>query len=301
MRQPDQKPVAAAAAPIQDAWAVVASAIVNWPEHWIRKVGLLLLAASCVPNDPAKETRPEPAPVSMSTATLQRWRPHAVAQARSSASTEPAPSALPEDHSGTEDIALTSPFHDSFDRNSLGSDWISTSENWRIESGQLCGQSNRNHPIWLKRRIPPKARISFLARARSAVGDLKVEAWGNGRGFAKAASYNDATGYIFIFGGWKNQLHVLARLNEHDDKRLELRIDRTSEDRKLLPVLPNVDYRFVIERTDGRTIVWRVNDLELFNFEDKQPLRGSQHDHFGFNNWEAPVCFDDLLITPLPE
>jgi hypothetical protein len=280
---------------------VVASVIVNWPEQSIQKVGLLLLAASCVPNDPPKEMRAEPTPVSASTVTVQRWRPHAVAQPRSSASSDSSRSALQPDYSGNEDLELTSPFHDSFDRNTLGSDWISTSENWRIESGQLCGQSNRNHPIWLKRRIPQKARIAWVARARSTVGDLKVEAWGNGRGFAKGVSYNDATGYVFVFGGWKNQLHVLARLNEHDDKRLELRIDRTSEDRRLQPVSPNVDYRFVIERTDGKTIVWRVNDLELFNFEDKEPLRGQQHDHFGFNNWESPVCFDDLLITPLPE
>ena len=84
-------------------------------------------------------------------------------------------------------------------------------------------------------------------------------------------------------------------------QRLELRIDPASEDHRLNPVLPNVDYRFAIERRDRKTVVWRVNDLDLFVFEDKEPLTGQEHDHFGFNNWEAPVCFDDLTITPLPE
>jgi hypothetical protein len=30
------------------------------------------------------------------------------------------------------------------------------------------------------------------------------------------------------------------------------------------------------------------------------PLRGAGHDHFGFNNWQVKVCFDNLKIVPLP-
>ena len=33
--------------------------------------------------------------------------------------------------------------------------------------------------------------------------------------------------------------------------------------------------------------------------EDKEPLRGKGHEHFGFNDWDVRVCFDDLRITPL--
>jgi hypothetical protein len=32
---------------------------------------------------------------------------------------------------------------------------------------------------------------------------------------------------------------------------------------------------------------------------DDAPLRGAGHDHFAFNNWEAPVFFDNLRITAL--
>lgn len=237
----------------------------------------------------------------MQTVTVQRWRPHPTAPAKPSGSSTREGDDQQPHPTQPEDLRLAAPFRDAFERDSIGADWATTSENWRIEAGQLCGQSNRNHPVWLKRKIPDNARITFLARARSTQGDLKVEAWGNGKSFAKGVSYDDATSYVFIFGGWKNQRHVLARLNEHDPQRLELRIDPTSEDPRLDPVLPNVDYRFALERRDSRTIVWRVNDLELFVFEDKVPLIGQEHDHFGFNNWEAPVCFDDLTITPLPE
>jgi hypothetical protein len=279
---------------------VVASPIVARPQKRTQTLVLLLLA-SCVPREAPDGTHPEQGPISASAVTLQRWRPHPAVHTKSDADPSGANNALQPDQSGTGDVMLSAPFHDAFERVDPGSDWSSTSESWRIQSGQLCGQSNRNHPIWLKRRIPINARISFVARSQSTNGDLKVEAWGNGRSFAKSVSYDDATSYIFIFGGWKNQLHVLARLNEHDEHRLELRIDRDNPDLRRQPVLPDVNYRFVIERTDGRTLVWRINDSELFAFEDKEPLRGQQHDHFGFNNWESPVCFDDLTIIPLPE
>ena len=31
------------------------------------------------------------------------------------------------------------------------------------------------------------------------------------------------------------------------------------------------------------------------------PLSGGGHDHFAFNDWDVPACFDDLLITPYPD
>jgi hypothetical protein len=279
---------------------MVASAIVTWPSRWVGLLSLMPLG-SCVPNDPPPGAHPGAAPISTPAVTLQRWRPHSAAPAmpepQANRTVEPnRPNAVP-----TEDLLLVAKFHDEFERESLGTDWMATSDNWRIEGGRLCGQSNRNHPIWLKRRIPDNARITFSARALSTNGDLKAEVWGNGRSFAKGTSYDDATSYVFVLGGWKNQLHVMARLNEHDPQRLALRVDPTGEDRRLAPVLPNVDYQFTIERRDSKTLVWRVNAVELFVFEDKEPLVGQEHDHFGFNNWESPVCFDDLTITPLPE
>jgi hypothetical protein len=29
------------------------------------------------------------------------------------------------------------------------------------------------------------------------------------------------------------------------------------------------------------------------------PLKGPRHDHFGLNNWEVPLYFDDLRVEPL--
>jgi hypothetical protein len=42
-----------------------------------------------------------------------------------------------------------------------------------------------------------------------------------------------------------------------------------------------------------------VNGAEYFDFIDPEPLAGPGHEHVGFNNWEVPVCFDNLKVTPL--
>jgi len=42
-----------------------------------------------------------------------------------------------------------------------------------------------------------------------------------------------------------------------------------------------------------------VNDVLYFEMVDDDPLQGPGHEHFGFNDWEAPVCFDNLKISPL--
>lgn len=134
---------------------------------------------------------------------------------------------------------------------------------------------------------------------RSEEGDIKAEFWGDGRGAATGISYTNATSYLTIFGGWKNSFHVLARINEHAPDRLQLRVDPDDHDYRAAPVRPNVAYHFKVERTDGRTVRWLVDDLEIHSLADPSPLKGPGHDHFGFNDWDVPLCFDNLVVTPL--
>ncbi len=44
---------------------------------------------------------------------------------------------------------------------------------------------------------------------------------------------------------------------------------------------------------------WSVNNVEYLTWNDPAPLAGQGHDHFGFNEWEARVCFDNVKVTPL--
>jgi len=149
------------------------------------------------------------------------------------------------------------------------------------------------------RRLPINARIEFDAYAEAPEGDLKVELWGDGVSGATSTSYTNATSYLAIFGGWKNTKHVLARLNEHGEDRLEIDVDPSGDDERSRPVSPGQPYHFKIERADGKTVTWSVNGIELFELADPDPLAGAGHEHIGFNDWDAPVCFDNLKIVPL--
>ena len=211
----------------------------------------------------------------------------------------PIPSADSKRESADADPLLALPFQDDFSRPSIGPAYRTVSDAFRIESGRLCARGARNQPLWLRRRLPLNARIEFDATSHSEAGDIKVEAWGDGRSGATTVSYTNATSYLFILGGWNNSLHVLARLDEHARGRAELRVDPDTDDPRTAPVEPGRPYHFVIERRDGRTVRFSVNEVEILTLTDPSPLAGPGHDHFGFNDWETLVCFDNLDIVPL--
>jgi hypothetical protein len=182
----------------------------------------------------------------------------------------------------------------------LGPNWYqSKTSAWNIENGRLCGRGARNHGVWLRKPIPINARIEFDAIASSTDGDLKGEFWGDGQSSATSVSYTNATSYLAILGGWKNSFHVLARMNEHGADRKEIKVDKDSDDSRQHPVSVGQAYRFKVERSDGKTVRFSVNGIEYLSYSDAEPLVGIGHDHFGFNNWEVKVCFDNVKVTPL--
>lgn len=182
----------------------------------------------------------------------------------------------------------------------LGANWVQAKTGaWRIEDGRLCGQGAKNHPVWLTKVLPVNARIEFDAVSYSDEGDLKAEIWGDGRSAATSTSYTNASSYLAIFGGWKNTIHALARLNEHGKDRKEVPVDKESDDPRQRAVQKGQTYRFKIERSDGKTVKFSVDGVEMLSFVDAEPLAGEGHDHFGFNEWEVKTCFDNVRVTPL--
>ena len=179
-------------------------------------------------------------------------------------------------------------FSDDFERKDLGDDWHNTGAGYSIRNGQLRVEGARNKPLWLRRTLPHDVRIEFDAKSDSAEGDIKVEVFGDGVSKAEKASYT-ATSYVVIFGGWKNTLNVLARMDEHAENRV------VGEAYK---VVPGQTYHMKIERR-GATITAWVDDRKLVSMTDPEPLAGPGHDHFGFNNWQAPLTFDNLRVNPL--
>src|SRR5690606_31664165 len=125
--------------------------------------------------------------------------------------------ALPRTYSTTTEGARVL-FQDDFDRGVLGNDWLTTGSGVTLDRGALRLSNLHNHPVWLRTPLPDDVRIEFDAWAESEEGDIKIELAGDGHSYAKAASYT-ATGYVVIFGGWNNSLHLIARRDEHGDDR----------------------------------------------------------------------------------
>jgi hypothetical protein len=258
----------------------------KYPTTWAGALVLCLLPA-CVPEGPSTADAGAPPKAAAVPAAPSPAKPG------SSSSSTVAQVARPEAP------RLTTPFEDNFNRAELGPDWNALGSAWKIQNGKLCARGARNKGVWLNRRIPASARIEFEAYAESSEGDLKIEAWGDGMSGATSQSYNNATSYLAILGGWHNTKHVLARLNEHGTDRLEIDVDPQSDDERMRAVAPGQPYHFKIERVDGKKVEWSVNNVVYFDFTDPEPLVGPGHEHFGFNEWDAPVCFDNLKVTPL--
>lgn len=186
------------------------------------------------------------------------------------------------------DPGLGAGFEDRFERAELGDVWNNTGGAYTIRNGQLRIKGARNKPLWLRRTLPHDVRVEFDVRSESPEGDIKVELFGDGVSKAERVSYT-ATGYVIIFGGWNNTLNVLARLDEH------------GEDRAVGPtykVVQGKTYPMKIERRGATIKVW-AGERELCSMTDARPLSGVGHDHFGFNNWQSELWFDNLRITPL--
>ncbi|MEY4576662.1 MAG: hypothetical protein RL701_1365 [Pseudomonadota bacterium] len=115
-----------------------------------------------------------------------------------------------------------------------------------------------------------------------------MEVCGDGVSKAETTSYT-ATSYVVIFGGWRNTLNVLARLNEHGDDRVV---------GAAYKVVPGQTYHMKIQRRGATISVW-ADDQLLASLTDREPLLGVGHDHFGFNNWMVPLTFDNLRISGL--
>ena len=180
-------------------------------------------------------------------------------------------------------------FEDRFDRSSLGDDWLDTSDgSYSIENGELLVQGAHNRPLWLKRKLPRNARVEFTARSASPAVDIKVELYGDGKSYAKQASYT-ASSYVAILGGWNNSRSIIARMNEHGEDRKVRKEPKGQQ---------NKSYRFSLTRT-GNVLKWLLDGEPFIEFDDPAPLAGPGHEHFAINNWESEVYFDDLVVYEL--
>lgn len=186
---------------------------------------------------------------------------------------------------------ITAPWHDDFARDTLGGSWKATGKGYAVTGGTLSARGARNHPLWLRRKVPRDVRIELEAWSNEARGDIKIELFGDGASFDPDGGGYLASGYELIFGGWHNSKSIIARLDEHGDEQVQ----RTD-----VKVEPGRRYSWRIERV-GRSLRWYLDDqaTPFLSYDDPSPLEGDGHEYFAINNWESDTYFDNLVITPL--
>jgi hypothetical protein len=174
------------------------------------------------------------------------------------------------------------PFSDDFERAELGPHYTKRGGTWRIISGKLATLGEHNLPLWCNVPLGTNAKIEFTTTSHSDAVDTKVEVFGDGERFE--------SGYSVIIGGWHNQITTIARLDEHEAHRAQIRRswekDRT--------------YHWTVQRKDGHTVELYIDGEKILEYDDKDPLVGAKNDKMAFNSWESEVDYDDLKITPLP-
>jgi hypothetical protein len=164
--------------------------------------------------------------------------------------------------------------------------WETKSKQWRVEDGRLFTGDGpcENEGLWLKGvDLPAAVRIEFEAQSVKGnnpvfEGDLKFEFGGTER--------QHLSGYIMIFGGWKNSLNTIARQEEHTARLVVDRETKVEEGRT---------YKYAVVRKGGR-ISWFLDGKPFLTAQDKQPLNGPV---FGFNNWNSRFYVDNLKIFKL--
>ena len=165
--------------------------------------------------------------------------------------------------------------------------WNVTSKHWKVVDGRLfTGDGpNQNKGVWLKGvSLPENVRIEFDATSVQGnkpqfEGDMKFEFGGD--------RPEHASGYISIFGGWKNSINTIARHDEHGEGRLA--VESTHK------VTDGQTYHFKVIRLDGE-VKWFLGESLVLSVKDREPARGGA---FGFNDWDSRVYFDNLKIFAL--
>src|SRR5262249_48623033 len=156
-------------------------------------------------------------------------------------------------------------------RSAIGTDYNKTGQGYRLADGALNAKGAHNHPLWLSKKLPPgDIQIDLDAWSNSPDGDIKIELFGDRRSFDPAGNRYAATGYVLVFGGWKNSKSIIARMDEHGNEMASRNAPR---------VIAKQRYHWrIVRRRD--VIEWFIDDMAtpFLRYQDPRPLGGVGHE-----------------------
>jgi hypothetical protein len=145
----------------------------------------------------------------------------------------------------------------------------------------LCTIGDHNQTLAFENVVlGDNVRIDIDMWSTSPDVDMKLEVFGDG---------THQSGYIIILGGWKNTVSVIARNDEHEPTRTENRAKLRA----------NVRTHVTVERR-GAVLTVLLDGIVWMTRTDARPLRGDRHNRLALSSWESDVCYDNLVVTPLP-
>lgn len=174
--------------------------------------------------------------------------------------------------------SATVPFADDFERKELGTLWSITGGQWKIQDGAVLTTGANNAPLFLNVDLPDDVVVEVDVRSETPIVDAKIELMTDG--------HTHQSGYIFILGGWQNQISCIARLDEHGRDRKERRPTGVTGPRT---------YRWRIEKRGGE-LSWYIDGEPYMTFSDPDPLQGVGHNRLAFSNWQNRLTYDRLRI-----
>lgn len=154
---------------------------------------------------------------------------------------------------------------------------------------EIVVREARNHPVWYREELPLTGSVELTIWTGAREGDMKFEAWGDGKTHAptfEPAPYT-ASGYVFILGGWNNSKSIIAYRDEHGAHVVE---------RSDFRVVPGRRYVVRVTRANGE-VTMSVDDEPFLAMREPPEAVTSPGRFLGLSGWRTEVHFSEPRVS----